>query len=366
MRIALVCNRFHPSLGGVQQHVLRVAEWLAAEHQVTVLTNQLTPDEALLDDYKGVRIVRFEPMVRYEHFKLPAGLGRYLSSHSTEFDLVHVHGWHDSLAMIVAQAWRGPYVFTLHSHAATATRFRGVVHHLYRPVGLHAVRRASRVVCVSDHERIRWALRVPEAANWEVISNGVDRTGLQAAAAKIEAIPGHLVSVGRVEQYKRIDLTIRALVSLPNARLTIVGSGPAEPELKAIAQDNGVHDRVWFAGALLEEHLQHLLASASVLISMSELEAQGLACLEAMAIGIPVVASDIPAHRDLATMAPEAICLVNLNSAAADLPVAITEALQRQRRPIAAVPDWADVAASLATLYQHVLDDRAQLPHRVG
>lgn len=104
-----------------------------------------------------------------------------------------------------------------------------------------------------------------------------------------------IVFVGRVTGEKQIDKLVRAVASLDstlNARLEIVGGGDQENNLKALASQLGVRDKVTFAGYVTDEYLRNALTRATVFAMPSIAELQSIATMEAMASGLPIVAAD--------------------------------------------------------------------------
>jgi glycosyltransferase involved in cell wall biosynthesis len=97
---------------------------------------------------------------------------------------------------------------------------------------------------------------------------------------------------------------------MPGWRLVVVGDGPTRAELTRLGASVGIDSRLTMAGSVDDAALGAWLGNADVFVSMSEHEAFGIAVLEAAIAGIPVVASDIPAHRELAEAADGAISLV--------------------------------------------------------
>jgi glycosyltransferase involved in cell wall biosynthesis len=112
-----------------------------------------------------------------------------------------------------------------------------------------------------------------------------------------------VTSIGRLIPLKRFDVLIRALTLLrdevPRARLVLVGSGPCEGALRALASESGVAERVRFTGRLAQaEVLRHLRAS-HVFALVSTHEGFSHVLLEAMQAGVPVVATDVGGNREL-------------------------------------------------------------------
>jgi glycosyltransferase involved in cell wall biosynthesis len=132
----------------------------------------------------------------------------------------------------------------------------------------------------------------------KVVYNGIDvaafvaQSGEQRAVADPNA-PLTCLFVGSLIRRKRVDILLRAFAEvkakLPGARLVIVGGGPLEAELKALAAQLAIEDVVQFTG-LLKEFPVDLFRSSDLFVSASESESFGLVFGEAMAFRLPVVA----------------------------------------------------------------------------
>ncbi|HZS60582.1 MAG TPA: glycosyltransferase family 4 protein [Gemmatimonadaceae bacterium] len=105
-----------------------------------------------------------------------------------------------------------------------------------------------------------------------------------------------LLTVARLVPHKGQDVVIRALARLPaTVRYTVVGAGPDRPRLEAIAQAEGVAQRVAFTGALSDDAIAKAYASADVYVGLSreegvQAEGFGISFIEAAASGVPSVA----------------------------------------------------------------------------
>ena len=132
-----------------------------------------------------------------------------------------------------------------------------------------------------------------------LVPNGVDR----AQYHPDESEPGPVIlSLGRVEPYKRIDVIVSALprirAAVPDARLVIVGRGSATAVLERQVASLGLRDAVTFRGFVDEGEKVAVYRAARVFVNPSEKEGWGLTVLEANACGVPAVASDVPGLRD--------------------------------------------------------------------
>ena len=104
-----------------------------------------------------------------------------------------------------------------------------------------------------------------------------------------------IVFVGRITAEKQLDKLIRAFATLDpalNAKLELVGGGEIENQLKGLARQLGVADRVTLTGYVEEEYLRGALTRATVFAMPSIAELQSIATMEAMASGLPIVAAD--------------------------------------------------------------------------
>ena len=122
----------------------------------------------------------------------------------------------------------------------------------------------------------------------------------RSAAIRAEMTAGNpeatlLLYVGRLSEEKRIEHLRPALEKLPNTRLALVGDGPARPALERAFGDLPVN----FMGYLRGERLSQAYASADIFVFPSRLETFGLVVIEAMAAGLPVVASRVGGVGDI-------------------------------------------------------------------
>ena len=168
-----------------------------------------------------------------------------------------------------------------------------------------------------------------------VVPNGVDADGLVAAAfdrrsaRAILGIPDDARVVGavaRLDPVKRLDLLIEAVARIEGARLVIIGEGTEHARLRQCAIACGAAERVVFAGPLPDA--AQLMPAFDVFATASSREGCPLAVLEAMALGVPVVASDIAAHAELLPLR----CLVpaRVDAFAGMLRLAVQEPTHRE------------------------------------
>jgi glycosyltransferase involved in cell wall biosynthesis len=141
----------------------------------------------------------------------------------------------------------------------------------------------------------------PDHPRRTVIGNGVDLEGIDGAPpAAVPAGRPLIVSAARLVPEKGVDAVLHAFARLrrshPDALLAILGQGPQEGELKALAAALGIEDHVVFTG--FRPDAWSWIKAASVFVSASRVEGQPNAVMEAAAAGTPQMLSDIVMHRD--------------------------------------------------------------------
>jgi glycosyltransferase involved in cell wall biosynthesis len=170
-------------------------------------------------------------------------------------------------------------------------------------------RAARRVIVPSAYVRRiveGWGV---EASRLEVVPNGVaplDAPPLSPEKARAElGLAGDYVvtSVGRLIPLKRFERLIEALAQLrsdlPEARLVLIGSGPGEGPLRALATERGLAERVRFTGRLSRADVMKHLRASHVFALVSTHEGFSHALLEAMQAGVPVLATDVGGNREV-------------------------------------------------------------------
>jgi glycosyltransferase involved in cell wall biosynthesis len=116
---------------------------------------------------------------------------------------------------------------------------------------------------------------------------------------KLPADKPLLLNIGRLARQKNQQVLLCALALMPQAHLALVGDGELRQFLCQRAEELGVRNRVHFLGELDSAEIPLLLAASDIFVFPSLYEAMPLALVEAMRAGIPIVASDIPANREV-------------------------------------------------------------------
>jgi glycosyltransferase involved in cell wall biosynthesis len=257
--------------------------------------------------------------------------------------------------MVAARCRRLPFLLSFHSGGHSSrlrTTARGLQFRLLAPL----LRNAHRLVAVSRFEQRRFGgLTGIEDSKFAVVNNG----GALPPAADVRRIPGRILSCGRLERYKGHHLAIEALprvrAEVPDAELVILGGGPYEAELQALARRHGVQDSVTIRRVPPDDRaaMSRELAAASVMAAFSSYEAHPVAVLEAVTAGLPVLGFDAAGIGDL--VEDGLVEGISPNAGVESRAVRLVSALRAdgtEARPVVDVPTWDACAEQVAGLYR--------------
>jgi glycosyltransferase involved in cell wall biosynthesis len=125
----------------------------------------------------------------------------------------------------------------------------------------------------------------------ELTENGIDIDMWQGLRSNSESTVPRFIYIGRLVDWKAVDIAIRSLKSVPSAELEVIGDGPMLESLQSLVSELGMNDRIRFAGWIPQEECAIRLSSAVALVLPSLYECGGAVVLEAMAMGKPVIAT---------------------------------------------------------------------------
>ena len=380
MRVLMVSDVYFPRINGVSTSIETFRQALAPQGIEVRLVVPRYADEPEVEGIVRVpgRAVPRDPEDRLVSWK---ALRTAIRREAVDCDLIHVQTpfLAHYAGLSVARRFGIPIIATYH------TLFEEYLHH-YAPFlpaewlrGL--ARRLSRSQCnaldavvvpsTAMRERIeQYGVSAPMHVLPTGIPIGCFTQGDGPRFRERHGLPAGqpcALFVGRVAHEKNIDFLIEALSlarrEVPNLLLLITGEGPAEQALHRQAQTLGLGEAVRFLGYLdRQRDLPDCYAAADCFVFASRTETQGLVLLEAMAMGLPVVALAVMGTLDI--LSPGRGCLTPADDvaefAAAMVrlvrdPVLCTR-LSQEARDYAR--EWADdrLAAKLAELYRRILE----------
>lgn len=319
-RLVLITRRFWPLVGGAEIMAARLAAGLQARGAATtILTARWHGEWPAEVEHHGVRVVRLNsPRLRgWGTWRYMQAVGRWLKVHRASFDLVYVSMLkHDAYAAVTAgRGMRFPVVLRAEGAGLTGDCYW----QLEANCGLRIKRRcfeADGFVAPSPaierelitagyaRERIHYLPNgVPLPEERDAASRTQSRFDLGEAEASLAADGAAPLAVytGRLHEMKGLEYLLHAwpdvLRRVNQARLWIVGDGPDRWRLMGLIESLGLSTSVRLVGPF--DDVEDFLRAADVFVLPSLEEGMSLALLEAMAMGLPVVATDIPANRVL-------------------------------------------------------------------
>jgi glycosyltransferase involved in cell wall biosynthesis len=325
VRILFCIAQFHPIVGGAERQAHALAQRLIERgHQVVVLTRWRkgwARHETIgtIPVKRGIRTVDYGPLYPLTY---AAGVMQALREHRGWADVVHVTNIYlEAFVAVATRRWHGipivvrPACAGYYGDLARLERFR--VWPVYPGPGKISVRKFVRLVTradafIANSQGLRDELVGAgfPAGRILQIPNGVDVDRFRPASdvartrRALQLPPGPLVVfAGRLDPQKGLNTLIAAVEPLlratPELRVLLLGDGPQRAALDAQIRDGGLGDRVLLGG--LVEDVAPYLRAADVFVLPSVGEGMPNALLEAMAAGLPCVASGIGGCTDVIT-----------------------------------------------------------------
>ena len=359
VRIAIVCPYSWTAAGGVQSHVRGLARELrrrGAEVDV------VAPADGPVED--GVIAVGRTLTIPDNGSRVPVALSPAAVARTARLvrrgghDVVHLHEpMIPAVSLTALLAAPGARVGTFHMYASGPRWYRP-----FGPLCRAALARLDARIAVSDAARRHVARTCPGA--YEIIPNGVHPPA--APPAPREGDAPRIVFVGRGDRRKGLPVLLEAFGRLADGvRLDVVGVPARRGAALAAALPPGAARRVTFHGRVPDERRDTLLAGADVLCAPAlGGESFGLVLAEAMAAGVPVVASDVDGYRELVGGLPQALVPPGDPAATARaLETLLADPGLRARagaagRARAAALTWEAVTDRVVAVYERALDAR--------
>jgi glycosyltransferase involved in cell wall biosynthesis len=308
-RLLIAVPYFKPRSGGLEEYAYQIAKGLQDQHgwHVAVVASG-DRDEVGMGSYQGVKVYYLPYRLRLSN--TPLGLSwrrrlhQIIRAECPDVIVAHapVAGMMD---VVVGRTKRIPFVVTYHfASMVKDQRFPDILVRCYEKVILpRAFRKARAIICASAFVRGS-ALIAPHSHKSIVITPSVDTGFFRPRPQKtLSHTVMHIGGLKTGESHKGLDISLRVMAELkqsyPDAYLTVVGNGDRQAYYETLAEGLGIASDVEFYGRLSGERLVSAYQSADVLIMPSRKEPFGMALIEAMACGIPVVASAVEGIPDL-------------------------------------------------------------------
>jgi glycosyltransferase involved in cell wall biosynthesis len=308
IRVCHIVTRL--AVRGVPRHVIDMAVALDPQrYAVQVLTGHSEPGEGDLWQEAldlGIAVRRIPALQRRVDLRADVlalwQLYRYLRAYPC--DIVHTHISKAGILGRMAARWAGvPLVLHTYHGVPLEWAGSGLAARLFRLCERRVSRSTSALVAVSQAvKNDLLQMGIGEAKRMHVIYNGV-HAAMLAEGIGAQAVPWAplLLCIGSLTREKGLAVLLKGLpelrVHFPNLGLGLVGDGPLKEDLQHLISELDLDACVHFAGIV--EDVRPWLAACAVLVMPSLSEGMGLAAVEAMAMGRPVVASDVGGLREV-------------------------------------------------------------------
>ncbi len=289
-------------IGGAQKHVEALAIQLKQDgHEVTVVTGSYQPSLWRLQEEK-ITVIPIPAMQRAIHLTkdFQAFLQLRAVFKSIQPDVVATHSSKAGvIGRIVGSLLRIPTVFTAHSWSFT----EGVPQKkqvLYYRMEKSVQRFTTKIITVSDYDReLALMKKVAPAHKLLTIHNGIAPIDSHSSTEKTFTEQPVIVMVARFEVPKRQDLLLEVLAELTDVpwQLQLIGDGSLRPALEEFVAQHNLTDRITFLGDQLDVH--SYLEKSDVFVLLSDWEGLPISIIEAMRIGLPIVATNVGGVKEL-------------------------------------------------------------------
>lgn len=340
MRVLIVQTRYPPALGGQEKHVQQLVQHLSPdEYDITVYTTSslssedvcsfalhppfflktanttVLPEEEICSN-KTVKRYRFK--WRYWSLNWIPEMFKALKQTTSDFDLVHAHGYHHTAALVschYAKKFNTPFLLTAHDLTISSSLPADAqnIYKLYeRTFGRFMIRNSAGLIALTDDQAKQYVERGADPKNISVIPNGIELEKYEQRNLRRDELNRYglsqddkiLLFVGRLIERKGVQDIIsilpQILESYPETRLVITGEDYGyKRQLEDLAAQYNLEAKITFTGAVSEQELVKLYRLASIFILPSRMEGFGIALLEAMASGTLCIAYSLPSVRQV-------------------------------------------------------------------
>jgi glycosyltransferase involved in cell wall biosynthesis len=308
MRILITSDIFPPDVGGPATYVPTIAaEMEQRGHEVAVVTYSLVRSHPSDTDYRFqlARVSAAPPRWR----RVPRTVGAIVT-HGRQADVIYANGLVTETILANSVLHKPILAKVVGDLAWERSRDKGWIADDFEvfqikryPLRIELMRwrrdfsyrRVHRIIVPSQYLRgilvEHWGL---PAERVNVIHNAFEVGSSAAAPVSVDLPVKHrIITVCRLTGWKGIDGLIQVLAELPDTGLVVVGDGPLGDELRTLARTLGVHERVRFVGTVPKVQVPGYLKACDVFVLNSTYEGLPHVLLEALAAGLPVIATDV-------------------------------------------------------------------------
>ncbi|MEM3610193.1 MAG: glycosyltransferase family 4 protein [Candidatus Anstonellales archaeon] len=321
-KVLVVCNSFPPAISGVGQYVYNFVNKLTERYEFTILTTDIVSlcglksikrTREYCQGHLKNRVIRVPCLPPYAPYLLTYPL-TFVGSNiikKENYSLVHLHSLgqiHSDTLTILSKKRNLPVVYSIHGWRNVENLFVNPLLFIYESTIVSKILKFADVITVLGSRSLKYIsslLRVSSRhSKIEIVPNGINFYDIRRILNKskeknlLNEVENNILFVGRLSRMKGIYELLRAFTIVQrfnDCRLTIVGDGPLKDTIINFVQKYGrLKKSINFIGPVLNRSsLYKLFYNSKVLVLPSYSEGMPTVILEAMSIGVPVIATDV-------------------------------------------------------------------------
>lgn len=322
MKILQITPYYLPHTGGIERYVYNLSQYLISQgHTVDIATANM-PESSDKETVEGVTIYRYPNLCTLMGNPIITNLSD-LKSRMKEYDIVHIHGVYTyaalRTALFLGRKHQQKVFLTHHGRVVYPNSPKNILAKIYEQVFVRFVlNRVDKAVVLSESDREHFfSLGMPKD-KISIIPNGIDtKVFVRPDSQQLEEFKNRLgvkspiiLYLAVISERKGIFDLIRAFENINDNKYTllVVGDGPDKGRAVELAESLNLTDRIIFTGKLSFSDLICAYSSAEVYVLPSYFEGMPTTVMEALVLGCPVIATDIPGvkdnFKDVATLVP--------------------------------------------------------------
>lgn len=304
MKLLIITEGYYPYTGGLEKIVTEIAQGLNEKntYEVTVLTSIRENREPFQEEVNGVKVYYVPLSISHgkiafakELFYVRKFMKNILDN---RFDVISIQyiGYFASMFFTIKS--KIPYIISIHGNDITGNR--GTVSKFIQK---KIINRSDGVISNSYYlaNELENKLSISIQDKIHVIWNGLHLEKYKAVERLTDEMV--VVSVGRFVYKKGFDILIKAFAAVvkrfPEAKLLMAGDGIEKWKCVKLSEKLGISENIIFLGQVLNSNISDVLSRGRVFVCPSRNEPFGIVVLEAMAMGIPVIATDSGGVREI-------------------------------------------------------------------
>jgi len=299
MKLIFILPKSITQVGGVENFVKNIVQILEKKgHKIDILCTSWGIKGMRITNYtENIRIIEFRRIIFKNKFYYSPQLIKYFKKVTNQYDQIHVQSFHSLTSFVLFYSPREKTVFNPHFHPSSGkgTITRKLIFKFYLKLfSKKMIRNVSRFVVDTEHEKkiLCDKFNLPEESV-RVIPLAVPNN--LKKAEPFSSKPEKILYVGRFVKQKGvlnvIEVFERLLPLFPQLKLDLVGSGPLIKAINKTIQRKNLEGKVQIYSNVSEQKLFDFYSQADLFLMLSKYEAFGIAIAEAIASGIPTIAT---------------------------------------------------------------------------